>query len=111
LGQLLNNLLGNAFAYTPDSGTITMSVGLDGSGQMAYVAVSDTGSGIPENEIPQLFDRFFRGAAVQNLGVPGTGLGLAICKEIADRWNGRIEVESKLGTGSRFTVWLPVFSD
>lgn len=111
LGQLINNLLGNAFAYTPEGGTITVAIGLDESVQEAYFAVRDTGRGIPEAEIPHLFDRFFRGTAVLNTGVPGTGLGLAICKEITDRWRGRIEVESQLGVGTRFTVWLPIFSE
>ena len=108
LGQLLTNMLGNAFAYTPESGSVFLNVGLVESGAMAYLKVTDTGAGISEEEIPHVFDRFYRGEAAQDKGVPGTGLGLAICKEIVDRWRGHIEVESKLGEGSQFTVWLPV---
>ena len=108
LGQLLTNLLGNAFAYTPDAGSITLLVGLDDARQMAYCHVTDTGAGISENEMPRLFERFYRGKAAKENGIPGTGLGLAICQEISDRWGGRIEVESQPGKGSQFTVWLPV---
>lgn len=108
LGQLLTNLLGNAFTYTPDRGSVSLTLGLVESGAMAYLKVTDTGVGISEEEIPRLFDRFYRGEAAQNKGIPGTGLGLAICKEIVDRWGGRIGVESSPGAGSQFTVLLPV---
>lgn len=111
LGQLLTNLLGNAFAYTPEHGSVSLTLGLVESGAMAYLKVTDTGVGISEEEIPRLFDRFYRGEAAQNKGIPGTGLGLAICKEIVDRWNGRIEVASSPGEGSQFTVLLPLAPD
>ncbi len=111
LGQLLTNLLGNAFTYTPEHGSVSLTIGLVESGAMAYLKVTDTGAGISEEEMPRLFDRFYRGAATQNKGIPGTGLGLAICKEIVDRWNGRIEVESSQGEGSQFTVLLPLSPD
>ncbi|MCB9422574.1 MAG: GAF domain-containing protein [Ardenticatenaceae bacterium] len=108
LGQLLTNLLGNAFAYTPEHGAVSLEVGLDQPFKMAYLKVTDTGTGIAQEEISRLFDRFYRGEAAQDKGIPGTGLGLAICKEITDRWGGRIDVESKLGEGSQFTAWLPL---
>ncbi len=106
LTQLLTNLLGNAIAYTPNGGRVTIQAGV--ANDMACVNVADTGVGIPKEEIPRLFDRFFRGAAAQDGATPGTGLGLAICKEILDRYGGRIEVESEVGVGSIFTVWLPL---
>lgn len=66
----------------------------------------DTGYGIPEQELPYLFERFFRGAASRKSNTPGTGLGLAICKEIVERMSGYITVESQFGQGADFTVWL-----
>jgi signal transduction histidine kinase len=68
--------------------------------------VKDNGLGIPPEEMEHLFTRFFRGYAGQTSNAPGTGLGLAISKEIVDRLNGRITVESQLHKGSTFTVWL-----
>jgi signal transduction histidine kinase len=111
LGQLLTNLLGNAFAYTPEGGTVTLSTGMNDSGQMVWLKVKDSGAGILPDEKPRLFDRFFRGKAAELSGIPGTGLGLAICQEIAERWGGMIEVESESGQGAQFTVWLPVYTD
>lgn len=72
--------------------------------------VSDTGLGIPADEHKNLFERFFRGKVGRESDKPGTGLGLAIAKEIVDRHDGRIELESKgiSGQGSKFIVWLPV---
>ncbi len=109
LDQLLTNLLGNAFAYTPSGGTVilaTRSAPKDGRSGLQII-VSDTGPGIPEDEVDNLFSRFFRGTVTQELGVPGTGLGLAICQEIVTRYNGRISVNSQVGQGSQFIIWLP----
>jgi signal transduction histidine kinase len=111
LGQLLTNLLGNAFAYTPEGGTVTLSTGINDSGRMGWLKVKDSGAGISADEKPRLFDRFFRGKAAELSGIPGTGLGLAICQEIAERWGGMIEVESEPDQGAQFTVWLPIYTD
>ena len=73
----------------------------------ATIAVKDTGMGIPQEEIPHTFERFFRGDKPQSMQIPGTGLGLAIVKEIVEMHRGRITVESKVDVGSTFTVWLP----
>ena len=70
------------------------------------ITVEDTGLGITPEELPQVFERFYRGTAGHQSGAPGTGLGLAICKEIIDRLGGRITVKSEPGQGTRFTVWL-----
>lgn len=73
-------------------------------------SVSDTGPGVPPEEQEQLFTRFFRGRAGRESEVPGTGLGLAIAKEIIDRHQGQIKIESagKPGQGTTFSVWLPI---
>jgi signal transduction histidine kinase len=75
---------------------------------MVWFSVMDTGSGIPEEDLPHIFERFFRSQAVESAGIRGTGLGLAICKEIAERHSGFIEAKSVAGEGATFTVWLPV---
>lgn len=70
--------------------------------------VADTGMGIPEEELPHIFERFFRGEKPRRMQVPGTGLGLAIVKEIVELHGGRVTVESRVGEGTTFTVWLPL---
>jgi len=111
LGQALSILLTNAINYTAAGGRVTVSTQLRQSGDGRWVgfAVSDTGPGIPPEERGQLFTRFFRGKSGRGSGIPGTGLGLAIVREIVDRHQGRIEVESEgvLGKGTTFTVRLP----
>ncbi len=108
LTQAISNLLTNALNYTMKGGTVTLSVGVVNEAGASWVAVNvaDDGVGIAPEEIPHIFDRFYRGAASRQTGAPGTGLGLAICKEIADRMGGRIAVQSVPGEGSTFTFWL-----
>jgi heavy metal sensor kinase len=108
LRELLMNLLNNAIRYTPSPGTV--SVYARREGQMAVVAVADTGIGIPQEEIPFIFERFYRVDKARSRAEGGTGLGLAISKHIAEAHGGRIEVESEVGVGSTFAVWLPVLS-
>lgn len=110
LGQLLTNLIGNAFAYTPEGGSISVQVGQDEDRALAWVKVIDSGVGILPEDMPHLFERFFRGWAARDKNIPGTGLGLAICREITERWGGDIAVDSQVGVGSTFTVCLPLFS-
>jgi len=108
--QVLNNLVGNAIQYTPEGGRVVVSTGreeADGR-TWATVSVADTGIGIPEEELPHIFDRFFRGERPRQMQIPGTGLGLAIVKEIVDLHGGRVTVESRVGEGTTFTVWLPL---
>jgi signal transduction histidine kinase len=107
--QVMTNLMSNAIRYTPGEGTIRVSTGTevaDGR-SWATVTVSDTGIGIPEDELPYIFDRFFRGEQPRTMQVSGTGLGLAILKEIVELHGGRVTVESEVGKGSSFTVHLP----
>jgi len=110
--QVLNNLVRNAINYTPEGRKVMISTGKDeAEGRVwATLTVADTGIGIPEEELPHIFERFFRGEEPRQMQVPGTGLGLAIVKEIVELHGGRVTVESLMGEGSTFTVWLPVSS-
>lgn len=110
-GQALSALLTNALNYTPSGGEVEVCTGVhewDGQ-RWVGVSVRDTGPGIPPEERPRLFERFFRGRAGQETGTPGTGLGLAIVQEIVDIHGGRVEVTSngQAGSGSIFSIWLP----
>jgi len=107
--QVLDNLVMNALRYTPEGSQITISTAAKSSGgrDWATVSVEDTGISIPEEELPHIFDRFFRGEHPRQMQVSGTGLGLAIVKEIVDLHNGKVTVESEAGQGSLFTIWLP----
>jgi len=104
LEQLIGNLVGNAIKYTPDGGTITLS--LFQEGDWARLEVTDTGIGIPPEHLPHIFDRFYRVDKARSRAGGGTGLGLAIVKGIVLQHGGKVEVTSELGKGSTFTVWL-----
>jgi heavy metal sensor kinase len=108
LRELFMNLLDNAIRYTPAPGTV--SVSLRREGQMAVVAITDTGVGIPVEDIPFIFERFYRVDKSRSRAEGGSGLGLAICRHIAEAHGGKIEVESQVGAGSTFSVWLPLQS-
>ncbi|MCH7587645.1 MAG: response regulator [Chloroflexi bacterium] len=108
LRQMVTNLLDNAIKYTRAGGEV--SFGMRAENRQVILNISDNGSGIPQNELPLLFDRFFRGSNVAD-DIPGTGLGLAIVKSILDNHNGRIWVDSSLGSGASFTVVLPLVAD
>jgi signal transduction histidine kinase len=109
LAQVLANLMTNAMNYTLPGGRVSISTEVTSQNGAEWVTlqVADTGLGIPADEVDQVFERFFRGAASRQMGTPGTGLGLSICKEILDRHKGRISVQSHAGEGSTFTIWLP----
>jgi signal transduction histidine kinase len=104
--QVLTNLMTNAMNYTSRGGAVTVSTGVQST--WVTLSVGDTGPGISDKELARLFERFFRGEAAHQSKAPGTGLGLAICQEIAQRHRGQITVESQVGVGSVFTLWLPV---
>ena len=106
LKQLLVNLVDNAIKYTAAGGSARLRLSVEDSA--ALIEVSDTGRGIPEDALPQIFERFYRQSDPKDSRVTGFGLGLAISKWIVDAHNGSIEVESKSGRGSRFTVRLPM---
>jgi signal transduction histidine kinase len=102
LRQLLLNLVDNALKYTPRDGTVTLS--LHRRNGWVRVTVRDTGVGIAPDVTPHIFERFYR---APQLGHKGVGLGLAIARWIAEAHDGRLEVESVVGHGSTFSLWLP----
>ena len=105
IGQVVANLVGNALKFTPRGGTVTVEVRPQREG--ATVVVRDTGIGIDTTELPHVFERFYRGAQASEARGSGSGLGLAIVKSIVDMHGGRVAVESRLGSGTAFTVSLP----
>jgi len=106
LRGLFMNVLDNAIKYTLSPGTVSAS--LRREGQMAVVAIKDTGVGIPAENIPFIFERFYRVDKSRSRAEGGTGLGLAISRHIAEAHGGKIELESQVGSGSTFSVWLPL---
>jgi heavy metal sensor kinase len=106
LEQLFLNLLENAIRYTPSGGVVSVAMVMDG--KQALVAIKDTGIGIPQEHMPHLFERFYRVDKARSRAEGGAGLGLAICKHIVQVHHGKIEVESQVGQGSIFTVYLPL---
>jgi PAS domain S-box-containing protein len=102
--EVLQNIVDNAIKYTP-SGSITLR--LTGDHTVVQMQVSDTGSGIPPEDIPHLFQKFYRVDSSLTRTVGGTGLGLFICRKIIELYNGRVWVESQLGSGSTFFINLP----
>ncbi|GGN83976.1 hypothetical protein GCM10010112_62860 [Actinoplanes lobatus] len=105
LRQVLDNLLSNAVKYTPPSGTITVTA--HATDDTAVVRVTDTGIGIPADEYPKLFNRFFRASTATSRKIKGTGLGLTVVKAIVDAHGGTITAEPAPGGGTRFTLTLP----
>ncbi|MBA4537319.1 HAMP domain-containing protein [Bacillus aquiflavi] len=103
--QILTNLIINAIRHTPENGSITLTVKLYERG--LYMEVTDTGSGIPEEDLPFVFERFYKADKARTRGRSGTGLGLAIAKNIIDAHKGHISVQSKLGQGTTFSFYIP----
>jgi two-component system, OmpR family, phosphate regulon sensor histidine kinase PhoR len=105
LVQVGSNLVANAIHYTP-SGHVTVSTLLNAVRKQVCIQVEDSGIGIPPDDLPRLFDRFYRGR--YSSSTAGTGLGLSIVKEIVELHGGSIDVETEVGRGSRFRVCLPL---
>jgi signal transduction histidine kinase len=105
--QVLINLIGNALKFTPQGGRITISARARNEKNEVEVSVSDTGIGIPEPDLPKVFDAFAQVRRADTRG-EGSGLGLAISKRIVEAHDGRIQVHSRVGEGSTFTFALPV---
>lgn len=103
--QVVINLINNAIKYNQAGGLVI--VRLWGNEQTAGFSIQDTGVGIPETDLPHVFEKFFRAHNIQET-YPGTGLGLSICKRIVEIHGGTISIQSQLNAGSTFTVELPI---
>jgi len=106
LRQVLVNLVDNAVKYSPEGGRVELRVRSENGS--CLIEVADEGLGIPADERERIFEKFYRLDPQQTQGVGGSGLGLYICRELVERMNGRLRVESEPGRGSRFTVELPL---
>ena len=104
--QILNNLIDNAIKYTPEGGEVVVSASRDGS--MALIEVRDTGIGIAAEHLPRVFERFYRVDKARSRELGGTGLGLSIVKHLTQSFGGSVDVESRPGEGTAFTVRLPL---
>jgi two-component system phosphate regulon sensor histidine kinase PhoR len=104
--DVLRNLLDNANQYTPDGGRVAIRVSLVPEAEEVRIAIEDDGIGIPASAHDRIFERFYRVDAARSRKVGGTGLGLSISKHLVEGMGGRIELQSELGRGSRFTVVL-----
>ena len=105
LRQMVWNVLQNGIKYTQQGGELKIS--LQNEGDFALLTIQDTGIGIPEEDLPLIFNRFYRVDKARTRDEGGSGLGLSICRQIAEAHKGKIEVESKLGVGTRFKICLP----
>ena len=110
LEQALLNLLANAIKFNRPGGEVHVDIADHGDGRVAII-VADTGAGIPSEDLPRIFERFYRVDKARSRQVGGTGLGLSIVKHVVERMNGTIGVESQLGKGSTFTILLPEATD
>ena len=105
--QVLVNLVDNAFRHTPSGGSVTLAASLDSNTSAVIIVVRDTGSGISTEDLPHIFDRFYRSEKARERDRGGAGLGLAIARSMIHAHGGQIKVESKPGKGSTFTILLP----
>ncbi|HHP51083.1 MAG TPA: hypothetical protein ENM97_04450 [Moorella mulderi] len=105
LEQVIGNLLDNAFRFTPSGGQVRLKVGPSPEG--VVLEVKDTGIGIPPQDLPHIWDRFYRADKARSRISGGGGLGLAIVKQVVEIHGGRVEADSELGKGSTFRVILP----
>ncbi|HJP86666.1 MAG TPA: HAMP domain-containing sensor histidine kinase [Gemmatimonadaceae bacterium] len=105
INEVLGNLLSNAFKFTDRGGKVALTVTPDDG--KVVITVADTGAGIPPNQVPHIFDKFYQADNQAQAATKGTGLGLAIAREIVEAHGGQITVESKVGEGTTFVVTLP----
>lgn len=113
IGQAIYDLVLNALHYTLPGGAVTVATGSEIKKDRLWVwlSVTDTGIGIPANELPHIFDRFYRGARAQQLRASGSGLGLPLAQEFVALHRGEVTVTSEVDAGSTFTLWLPAAPD
>jgi two-component system NtrC family sensor kinase len=105
IARMVTNLVSNAIRYTTQGQVMLQTCYKNG---MVGFIVQDTGVGVEPQDLPHIFERFYRGQNVRQSGIPGTGLGLAIVKEIVNLHEGTIEIESVVGRGTTFRIWLPL---
>ena len=105
LTSMFTNLVDNAVKYTPPGGRVEVTGGSEGP--EVVVSIADTGIGIPEGQLPRIFERFYRVDKARSKATGGTGLGLSIVRHVAENHGGRVTVESAVGEGTTFTVYLP----
>jgi len=106
LTDLVNNLISNAIRYTDEGGTVTVRAGCEGG--RAVLTVADTGIGIPADELPHIFDEFYRGQRAKQRVQHGTGLGMSIVRRVVEMHGGRINIESQPGRGATVRVVMPI---
>ena len=105
MGMLFKNLINNAIKFSPHGGEVRVSLRADDGRQI--LTVTDQGVGIASEDLPHIFEKFYRSHSRTELSFEGTGLGLALVKEVVGAHGGRIEVQSERGKGTCFTVALP----
>lgn len=103
--QVLTNLIDNALRHTSSGGSVSISVHSVKDG--LKIDIKDSGSGIPEEDLPFIFERFYKADKARTRGRAGTGLGLAIVKNIVEAHNGSITVHSRIDKGTTFTFYIP----
>jgi signal transduction histidine kinase len=106
--QAILNLLQNAVKFNRPGGEVRIAADRDGNGKVC-ITIADTGVGIPSQDLSRIFERFYRVDKARSRDVGGTGLGLSIVKHVIERMDGTVAVESQIGKGSAFKVFLPSF--
>ncbi|UWG97152.1 ATP-binding protein [Dehalobacter sp. DCM] len=106
LNQIVVNILFNAYKYTDEQGSISVSLNIDG--KEAVIEIRDTGCGIPAGDLPHIFERFYRGDVSRDRKTGGAGIGLTITKALIEAHHGRIEVASRAGNGTTVSIYLPL---
>jgi len=104
--QMVLNLLSNAIKFTPGRGSVTVTAGRDTRGAL-YIAVADTGSGVAAADLPRILQAYSRTEAAEKSAAEGTGLGLPLVKKMIELHGGTLEIESRQGAGSTFTLRFP----
>ena len=108
ISRIITNILENAIKYNKEQGKVYINVVQ--KNEKVNIKIKDTGMGIAENELDKIFAKNYRSASAKNLSIPGSGLGLSIAKNFAEEYGGSIDVKSKIGEGTEFTVCFPEYN-